>query len=65
MKKCVCGQHLPVHLAEIGLQSHTCSCERAYRVEDGKFIEDGTRPNPFARYDAEQTLKKKLRKKKS
>jgi len=47
--KCPCGARMPWHLIKLGLNSHTCSCERTYKVEDGKAIPAGTKVNPFAR----------------
>lgn len=55
---CVCGEALPIHLAEIGLTAHSCSCERHYKVKDGKFIFDGTAKNPFAQWDQIQKKKR-------
>lgn len=54
-KNCECGKPLPYHLAELGFTNHVCYCERAYKVEDGKFIENGTKLNPNRRLsEAEQ-----------
>lgn len=59
MTSCPCGQPLPTHLADCGLTSHVCRCERAFKVIEGKFVANGTEVNPFARYDAEQARKKR------
>lgn len=49
MRKCVCGERFPVHLADVGLTSHVCSCCRAYKIDArGRFVPNGTEPNPFA-----------------
>lgn len=48
---CVCGQPLPWHLFELGVQEHVCSCERKYAYNPKLSCADlvGTEPNPFAR----------------
>ena len=46
---CPCGQRLPWHLFELGLDDHTCSCERHYVQKDNVVYEDGTEINPIAR----------------
>jgi hypothetical protein len=60
-EKCNCGQPLPLHLAELapsdGSFKHVCSCEIRWKWDGSDFIEDGSEPNPFARYDEEQRRK--------
>jgi len=50
---CPCGQPLPWHLFELVDErfSHICSCERRYRLKDGKIVQDGTERNPVAEFD--------------
>jgi hypothetical protein len=50
---CSCGQPLPWHLFELGLDDHTCSCNRHYVQANDVVYEDGVAPNPFAQ--AEET----------
>lgn len=62
MKKCSCGQKLPLHLAELSsTMQHTCSCRRVYKAnKKGEFdlvAEHG--PNPFADFDEAQAAKVK------
>jgi len=61
MDKCECGERLPMHLAGLGLPNfeHVCSCNRAYKVEAGKFVPNGTQHNPFAEYDRAHAVEKK------
>lgn len=54
MTTCSCGKILPVHLTEMGLTSHTCYCEKTYKVVNGKFVENGTAVNPNKRYDEDE-----------
>jgi hypothetical protein len=51
--KCDCGEPLPMHLLELADDrfSHVCSCERVWKLVDGKPKCTGTEINPFARYD--------------
>lgn len=52
MDKCECGARLPTHLLGIMTSyEHVCSCERKYVDRDGKFVREGTAPNPIAEYD--------------
>lgn len=50
-QKCVCGKPLPVHFLDLGGSkfTHVCSCERAYKIVKGKFVESGRESNPFAK----------------
>lgn len=47
-RACKCGAPFPFHLAKVGLTAHVCSCERSYKVVEGRFVESGREANPFA-----------------
>lgn len=56
LSECECGQELPVHLAELGALTHTCSCRRVYQAEAGAFrLVSRHGSNPVADHD-ENTL---------
>jgi len=59
--KCECGERLPTNLLGLGSSKfeHVCSCERAYREVDGKFVPNGTQHNPFADHDSYSLVDKK------
>ena len=54
--RCLCGSPFPKHLAEFmnddPRSTHVCRCEREYAVRDGKFVQVGTKSNPFAPREA-------------
>ena len=48
--KCLCGEDLPWHLHDLGINSHTCSCGRSYEPKGKTFVYVGDKPNPFTAF---------------
>ncbi len=51
--ECTCGEPLPMHLVDIADEhfTHVCSCEQAWKVASGLWVNIGTQENAIARLD--------------